>query len=140
MKLYYEPEGRWQVPGQQSKHAAKVALPTAPIDMASWLNARRVLGLPLETDELADELAEQEGNRRGYERPPQTEPTMPDPAAVARCPACNRSHRAAELLARSGDIDAIGGWILEQPGWILERLFATIGARIRDFVKGRADE
>jgi hypothetical protein len=54
MKLYYEHTqgGYWELPGQQSKSASRVDIPSTPVALCAWLNERRVpLNMPLHQPE-----------------------------------------------------------------------------------------
>lgn len=111
-KLYFQ-DGAWLTPGSQSKEAERVDVPTAPQELADWLNARAVTPT---------------GDPAASAPPPRP--------SSANCPDCGRSDRGAERAAESGDLEAIKGFILDQATpFQVEGIFGAIGTRFHELRK-----
>ena len=52
--------------------------------------------------------------------------------AMPECPACHHSERAAALVAKRRDVEAIAAWIMGAEGWQMESLFQSMASRIGD--------
>jgi hypothetical protein len=46
VKLYMQPDGTWQIPGQQDRKAERIDIPNTPIELCAWLNERGVRAEP----------------------------------------------------------------------------------------------
>lgn len=78
-KLYHH-AGSWQLPGKQDRKAERVDVPDRAPELCAWLNARRV---PLEADELGEELDTQLASEPEPPAPPPPTPAIKPPAIGA---------------------------------------------------------
>jgi hypothetical protein len=136
-KLYHGPEGfGWQVPGQQERKATRVDIPSAPAELAEWLNVRWVQRDPQEptlADVLDLERAKQreEGIELTTEHPPCQ---FAGPKVPGKCDACGRSAEGALKLARGRELDTISEWLEEltvNDLWALRRAGELVRDRAR---------
>lgn len=126
-KLYHsgQLEG-WQVPGKQDKHAERIDVPSAPEQLAAWLNHRRVgptgaaaeherQAEQLEPDSAADLQLASAGDATGNPN---------------RCAVCKSrliaTEAGADKAAISRELAAIADWIGTAPTWAVERLVELV--------------
>jgi hypothetical protein len=119
----------WQVPGQQDKGAERIDVPSAPADLAAWLNHRRVgpTGLAARFDEIAGD-DEQEPD-------PQLSSATSGPRVPGFCDSCGRSAAGTLKLAQGNDLETIGQWMETAELWAIKALVD----RARDVVRGRGE-
>jgi hypothetical protein len=134
-KLYHGAEG-WQIPGQQDKKAERVDIPTAPAELAAWLNERHVWAIAREIDsdqvgmtgdypDLTIEELEQLG-----EGDPQLASER-KPMAPGFCPECGLSRAGALKLGLGNDVAAIEEWVATAEPWALQRVADAIAGHVR---------
>ena len=127
-KLYHH-EGRWQVPGQQDRKAARVEVPTSPEPLAAWLNGRHVATGEYPADLLAG--------------PPTQFPTEFDAQLAEPCNTADPSNRCARCqsiltfnpegaraLAHGAMLDRIDFWLDDAPLWAINRLNEIVADKV----------
>jgi hypothetical protein len=144
MKLYFSVERTsepgsaepWQVPGKQDRKADRVDVPSSPLELAAWLNARRVGREPaLELEEAAfqrsiDTAAEQ----RTHDDPLglELEARSSGPRVPGHCDACGRSGAGALKLQQGNELEAIGYWMETAELWAIEQLVERARGVVRE--------
>lgn len=135
-KLYHN-GAHWQVPGQQDKTAERVDVPASPVDLAAWLEARRVpaaagpsptLAELLEPELVAIQIVEQGAGAAELERAAAGRPSD-------RCEVCKArliaTTAGADKLAIGRELAAIGAWLDDAPAWAVARLRELLEERGR---------
>lgn len=125
-KLYHH-EGRWLVPGQQDRKAARVDVPASPPDLAAWLNERDVrpdTGKP--EGWLSFEQIDQHYSN--------AEPQLAEACNTSsRCSKCNAlllaTEAAAQSQAHGNMLAAISEWLDGAPLWAVDSLEVQLAER-----------
>lgn len=135
-KLYFNLEGRWQIPGQQDPQAERVDVPNPPAELAAWLNDRNASPNTKATRADPIELDVAPCNTAGEE------PAIGNPNRCSKCKAIlSATIAGADASAISRDLDAIADWMIEAPTWALDRLSEICRDRAAEFANaaGRAN-
>ncbi len=127
-KLYFHLRD-WIVPGQQPKGASRVDIPSNPVELAAWLNHRRVpIAMPLTEPTRCEPVTvdEIEVEAEAAQLAGATDP-IGNPHRCAKCRSLlSATEAGAGSSAASLDLTAIETWLDEAPRWAIDRLAEQI--------------